>query len=105
MARWEIKDSELVLVADTGSVRRVTSAFVYNAMGVGSGPSQDAPSPCDDLPDLRFSKRGLSISFCASFHGGEFSLLPKASKLGKSVPIGKLPIPLPDHVVADGVWY
>lgn len=105
MARWEIDGSELVLVDGTGSVRRVTSSFVYNAMGVGSGLVQDAPDPRDDLPDLRFSKRGLSISFSASFHDGKFSLLPKASKLGKSVPLGKLPIPLPDHVVAGGVWY
>ena len=105
MARWEISGNELVLVADTGSIRRVTSSFVYNAMGVGSGTAQDAPDPRGDLPDLRFSKRGLSLSFSASFHDGKFSLLPKASKLGKPVPLGELPIPLPDHVVADGVWY
>lgn len=105
MRRWEIQNNELVLVADSGSVQRVPSSLVYQAMDLGSDSAQDIPDPRYDLPNLTFSKRGLSLSFCASFDNGKFSLLPRAIKLGKPVSIGKLSIPLSDHVVANSVWY
>lgn len=105
MKHWSIDTNELMLIDDCGTPQRVPSSLVYDAMGSGLSLLRDIPDPRTELPSLRFSKRGLSIAFEASFCNDSFSLSPKLLKLGRAISVEELRIPLPEHIVIDGIWY
>ena len=96
MQHWEVRDNLLTLVADDGIASVPSASFVYDALGYGADPPDGIPNPADDLPDVRFSRRGSRIAFDVRMSSdGSYVLKPIVTRLGKTLDCCGLNVPIP----------
>lgn len=105
MQHWEVRNNLLTYVADDGTATVQTASFVYDALGYGTEQLEGVPNPSDDIPDVRFSKRGSRLAFEVEVSDeGTYVLKPCVTRLGRALDCTSLPIPVPEHYVCGDTW-